>query len=217
MKKLHLPRLGRAGKIIRNLLLCLPLAVLVWARSGCPMPTTQLEFRRLEGRYLLPHSEILWDTGTEGRGSHGDLPSWQLLDDWVIGVRGGVATAAMIDRPDRNFFLSCYPLEEAPFPVPTPDAAMSYGGLRMEALVFFGVPEETERVELELECLGSDGMNRVWSGDGRPLGDGRWLCPTSPGPTFPWDWYEGGSYVLRMYDEAGKLLLERAGVLPSPL
>ena len=102
--------------------------------------------------------------------------------------------------------------------VPTPDAAMFYGGgLRMEALVFFGAPEETQRVELELECLGSDGMNRAWSGDGLPLGEGRWLCPTYPGPTFPWDWYEGGSYVLRLYGAAGELLLEKEGVLPGAL
>ena len=57
MKKPHLPRLGRAGKIIRNLLLCLPLAALVWAGSGYPMPTTQLEFRRAEQRYLLPPAQ----------------------------------------------------------------------------------------------------------------------------------------------------------------
>ena len=217
-RRIPLPRLSRRGKIIRNLLLCLPLAALAWAGSGCPMPTAELEFRRLEGQYLLPPSEILWNTEAEGGGSQGELPSWQLLDDWVIGVRDGVATAAMIDRSGRNFSLSCYPLEEAPFPVPTPDAAMFYGGgLRMEALVFFGAPEGTQRVELELECLGSDGMNRAWSGDGLPLGEGRWLCPTYPGPTFPWDWYEGGSYVLRLYGAAGELLLEKEGVLPGAL
>ena len=64
MKKLQfLPRLGRGGKIVRNLVLAAGLALVIWAQYGCPLPTLEMEFRRMERTYLLPPSEILLSTG----------------------------------------------------------------------------------------------------------------------------------------------------------
>ena len=217
-----LPRLSRRGKIIRNLLLCLPLAVLAWAGSGCPMPTLELEFRRVERQYLLsPAQEILWDTGAEGwsQESEGDRASWRLNGHWVVGAEGEALRTVWIYGDVSE--LECYPLEQAPFPVPLPDSALfyyRYGISRVAVpLAFFGAPEGTARARLELEAVGRDGEGRSWSGEGYDLGEGRWIFPTEPDSIFPGGWYMGGDYVLRLYDEAGELLLEKEGVLPCPL
>ncbi|OUQ78372.1 hypothetical protein [Flavonifractor sp. An100] len=53
-----LPRLGRKGKILRNLALTLVLVGLVWGALGCPLPPA-LAFRRLELRYLREPSQIV--------------------------------------------------------------------------------------------------------------------------------------------------------------
>ena len=86
------------------------------------------------------------------------------------------------------------------------------------ALAFFGAPEGTVRAELELEPADPVGTSG-WSGEGWSLGSGRWLFPTRPEgrSSFSGSWYEGGSYVLRLYDGADRLLLEKAGTLPLPL
>ena len=58
------PRLGHKGRAARNLLLVLALAALVWGQYGCPMPTAEMAFRQLEGQYLLPRSEIVYQIGS---------------------------------------------------------------------------------------------------------------------------------------------------------
>ena len=219
----RLPRLGRRGKVARNLLAALVLLPIVWGQYGCPMPTTALEFRRLERQSMLPASEILWDTGAEGHGqeARGEVPSWHLLDHWVVGQRNGVLTAAMIEG-EGDAFLECYPQGPAPYPVPLANGILSIsraGTLSAAAaLAFFGAPEGTVRAELELEPADPVGTSG-WSGEGWSLGSGRWLFPTRPEgrSSFSGRWYEGGSYVLRLYDGADRLLLEKAGTLPLPL
>lgn len=57
------PRLGRGGRTVRNLLLTAALALMIWGQYGCPLPTAEMEFRRLERQYLLPRSEIVYQTG----------------------------------------------------------------------------------------------------------------------------------------------------------
>ena len=53
-----LPRLGRRGKILRNLTLTLVLVGLAWGALGCPL-SPALAFHRLELRYLREPSQIV--------------------------------------------------------------------------------------------------------------------------------------------------------------
>lgn len=69
------PRLGHKGRAARNLLLVLALAVLVWGQYGCPMPTAEMAFRQLEGQYLLPRSEIVYQSGFWNTGDIGSVES----------------------------------------------------------------------------------------------------------------------------------------------
>lgn len=59
-KKLEraLERVSRGKKLAVNLALCAFLLALIWSRFGYPLPTAELEFRRLERTHLLPPSEL---------------------------------------------------------------------------------------------------------------------------------------------------------------
>lgn len=52
------PRLSRGWKIVRNLAVTLICLSVLWAWAGYPLPTAELEFRRLERQNLLPPSEL---------------------------------------------------------------------------------------------------------------------------------------------------------------
>ena len=48
--------------------------------------------------------------------------------------------------------------------------------------------------------------------------NGIWLAPVEQAEnTFDISWYRKVDYTLRLYDEAGALLLEREGAVPQPL
>ena len=198
-----LPRLSRRGKIVRNLLLCLPLAVLAWAGSGCPMPTLELEFRQLEGQYLLPPSEILWNTQAEGDRDHGEREQgdiWWLTDDWVVAVRDNVATAALFDRSGtRQTSLECYPVEGELFAVPILDSNLLYEGRRVDGLAVFNTPESGRTERLALEHVGADGTVQTWEQHCYAMAIGRGvrgrLFAVDPW-AFSGNWYEECRYTL---------------------
>ena len=111
MKKLHLPRLGRKGKIVRNLLLCLPLIGYLWVEGGCRMPTAEMEFRRAERRNLLPPSEIIFWKEDSGGWKGLELPGYKVS---ITGWRDGVLTRAMVEGGSVHY-LFCSPRKYRPF------------------------------------------------------------------------------------------------------
>ena len=102
------PRLGHKGRAARNLLLVLALAVLVWGQYGCPMPTAEMAFRQMEGQYLLPRSEIVyqsgfWNTGDIERVESRDGTYLSVFDPFVVGVaQNRVLSLIHISEPTRR-------------------------------------------------------------------------------------------------------------------
>lgn len=93
MVKRKLPRLSRGWRTVRNLAVVLACLYGLWAWADYPLPTAELEFRRLERQNLLPPSEIqgvfqgiyqnrmtvygvLEDRVVVGCESHGQLEYW---------------------------------------------------------------------------------------------------------------------------------------------
>ena len=116
------PRLGHKGRAARNLLLVLALAVLVWGQYGCPMPTAEMAFRQMEGQYLLPRSEIVyqsgfWNTGDIERVESRDGTYLSVFDPFVVGVAQNRVYSVTLDRPGRQV-LGVFPLGEGPAPIP---------------------------------------------------------------------------------------------------
>ena len=124
--------LPRGQKIARNLLLSGLLLCLAWSRMGYPLPTAEMEFRRMERSCLIPKSEIIFDT-TRGEHTHWNVGREDRIltsvDGTELTLRGkhfvgvtedavisGLVSSGLFDREDRA--LSVYPLGEEPLLIP---------------------------------------------------------------------------------------------------
>ena len=47
-------------RCLRNLLITLLLALVIWYAKGCPLPTQEMELHRRERQRLLPESTVVW-------------------------------------------------------------------------------------------------------------------------------------------------------------
>ena len=93
----------------------------------------------------------------------------------------------------------------------------------MTPLVLLDVPEEARRVGLSLE-LHTGVETLPYETEALPyeavcwdMGGGVWLVGAFREDEARPDRFAEGSYTLRLYDEAGTLLLEREGAIPEPL
>ena len=204
------PRLSRKGKITVTLLVVAVMACLLWAAAGYPLPTAEMEFRRMERTHLLPRSEIVFNSGKDCPLRWRDLPELDFVDrDVVVGmVKGQV----YVYLPDYNSF-QAYSLGDEIVPVPMYDVITAWtyhGNLKTGTpLLFLNVPEETERAEIEVWL---DGQQRA--GNGWGLKNGMWvLCLDRDTAAWSPERPEDGVYTLRLFRADGSLLLEREGVL----
>ncbi|MCI8303652.1 MAG: hypothetical protein HFF52_03395 [Lawsonibacter sp.] len=210
MAKRKLPRLGRGQRILCNLVLTLICLYALWARAGYPLPTAELEFRRMERTHLLPRSEIVFNSGKDGPLLWRDLPEPGFLDrDAVVGM---TKNQVYVYVSGHNRLEICS-LEDGIFSIPMygVSAVWTYrGNLKMGTpLLFLNVPEETERAEVEVWL---DGQQRA--GNGWGLKNGVWLlCLGMDTAAWSPERPEDGVYTLRLYRADGSLLLEKSGRL----
>lgn len=190
----------------------------IWLRMGYPLPTMELEFRRMERQNLLPRSEIIF-ADTKGIDySGGENFSVSLWQPTFLGIAGDRVTAAVYVHREQ-WSAASYPLEEGPTPIPFGSAlAILFQpgemGFRYP-LMFVNVPAEAARGEMSLE-LTYFGADYYWFGRGVDTGNGIWLFPLeTPSPSYSDRWWAGGSYTLTLYRTDGSLLLEKSGTLPE--
>ena len=222
------PRLGRGGRTVRNLLLTAALALMIWGQYGCPLPTAEMEFRRLERQYLLPRSEIVYQTGFWNIGNVEEIKSrdgtyLSVFQPFVAGTIKDQVYAATLYAPGKHI-MNVVPLGKGPTPIPinsviawVPEPGKTWmSGCN---LLFYQIPGETTRGELDVDTvlLGGERFAR-YAQEGICLEEGLWLFSMkSPEGAYSQDWYAGASYALRLYGEGGELLLEQEGVLPEPM
>lgn len=183
-----------------------------------------MAFRQLEGQYLLPRSEIVyqsgfWNTGDIGSVESRDGTYLSVFDPFVVGVAQNRVYSVTLDRPGRQV-LGVFPLGEGPAPVPI-NGVIAWvpepGRTRMSGcnLLFLQIPGETARAELDVDTAlpgGERFLRRAQ--EGFCLEDGVWLFPLeSPEGGWSGDWYEGAAYTLRLYREDGALLLGQSGTV----
>lgn len=223
MKKLQfLPRLGRGGKIVRNLVLAAGLALVIWAQYGCPLPTLEMEFRRMERTYLLPPSEILLSTGriTVSHSHEPYDPVPKVTQEQILGLGDDYAVAFWRNSSLRGASeLVCWSFEEQEGQVKLVPLRHAVSDTRDEnwperescvAVAALELPEGTARGEMTVEA--EEGLyqekSEVLEHD---------LCLfafQSRLSSYSYDWVQGLPYTLRCYDEAGELLLEQTGTVP---
>lgn len=213
----HRPRLSRGQRTARNFLLCVPILTLLWRLWGCPLPTAELEFRRMERTHLLPRSEIVFAcTGRETPYARpGEDQDISMLSPAFLGIAGGKVTAATYEL--SRWMVDRYPLEEGPTPAFFGYASAYVncpgGGEFVFPLMFVNVPREAVRGEVRLK-LSYRENDYGWSGPGWDTGNGTWLFPArAPSTGYGDHWWAGGGYTLTLYREDGSLLLEKSGML----
>ena len=211
-------------KIAGSLLATLVLLFNLWAYYGYPLPTAELEFRRLERTNLLPRSEIVF---TAPRSTN-DLkpkngPAFTLWNRWVVGTYGERAAVGYLEGKWSQ--IDVFALNDGPSPVPLPlghvgwiEQVESEQGVHSNphiwpSLLFMGMPE-TAQGELVLDVTYREkDYHRV--SEGWDLGDGVWLFVLEPPESsYSADWYQGGNYALALCREDGSLLLEQTGTIP---
>lgn len=218
-----LPQLGRKGKIVRNLLLTAVFAACIWGQYGCPLPTAELNFRRLEHKYLMEPSQIQFSQSGERDFQAADGTWLTLSRTAVVGVGEEWVALGYDQRADGLMnVLDYFPLEEGPTPVPMGSMTLWWvprpGETAVSSpLLFVQMPEGAVSGELEVEVT-YRGRELHREGLLFDLGDGVWMGEVEPPEeSYTPDWMEGGTYYLRLYDVQGALLLRQWGTIPEPL
>ena len=223
--KIHL---SRGKKLALDLVIIVLAGGWLWGLAGCPLPTVEMEFRRLERQYLLPRSEIVYQTGFWNIGDVEEIKSrdgtyLSVFQPFVAGTIKDQVYAATLYAPGKHI-MNVVPLGKGPTPIPI-NSVIAWvpepGKVWMSGcnLLFYQIPGETTRTELDVDTvlLGGERFAR-YAQEGICLEEGLWLFSMkSPEGAYSQDWYAGASYALRLYGEGGELLLEQEGVLPEPM
>lgn len=218
------PRPRRGHRLALNLVLCAGLLSLLWGMAGYPLPTAEMEFRRLERSNLYPASEIVFSLKRGGSWIAGTTVQ---PCDVFVGVTEKRAVACYVRGlgQDQYSHLEAWPLQEGPSPLPLsiPVAEANEWGQLMtgNALLFLRVPEEaargvaavtgrlpghpTKKETAAGERL-ENGVIYVWFGSEQEEPDGH-VYGSSQG-------LEGCAYTLTLYRTDGSVLLEQSGHIP---
>ena len=218
----------------------LPTAEMAFRRleRQCLVPRSELVFAATEPEHyefvVSPNDK----TVTALDGTKISMENWQF-----VGVTEHVAVVAEVERRGLERYgsgLKGYARDGNPLLLPLGGSRWSplrgywvteeeengqaaYTYHEMTPLVLLDVPEEARRVELSLE-LHTGVETLPYETEALPyeavcwdMGGGVWLVGAFREDEARPDRFAEGSYTLRLYDEAGTLLLEREGAIPEPL
>lgn len=144
-------RLSRGQRTLRNLLLGALLLTLVWGLAGWPLPTGELEIRRLEREYLMGSTEVVRVHRTEyGVALLTEGDSWITVGKATAVKYGDMPGSRMI--PVLNHVLPKEDLVVVALPGPGEGGALT--------VAVWGAPLEAVSGTLELDLIGVDGG--VW-------------------------------------------------------
>ena len=195
--------LSHQTKMLGNLALALVLVFWVWACKGYPLPTAEMDFRRLERQNLLKPSEIVLNM-PDGLGG-----------DEVVGVGEEYVFAAETDGGGwYNFYL----YEQNPEGVTPVFTAGSYSWffeeeMRLRAIRGAVVPDMPEDAAESTLAIWENGEWHRFDGERQELG--AWLFPVyGLGSTHFSSALPGYTYELTAYDGQGNLLVQQKGQFP---
>lgn len=216
-EKLVRPNLvGREYQTVFYLTWSVLLSFGIWMRLGCPLPTAELEFRRMERTCLLPRSEIVLNSRRTTKIRWRDLPDLHVpYCTWMVGEGEARVHVANLDYRQ----VESRPLGTGITAVPIYDASVWWTAPEEHhsavPVMFFRVPEETDRAVAEIDAVYGNGEDFRYQGEGWRLSPGRWIFAVDRGESYSGGWDGGGSYTLTLYRADGSLLLEKSGTLPE--
>lgn len=240
------PRLSRRWRVVRNLVLAAAALFVIWSMAGCPLPSAEMEFRRVERRCMLPKSELVFATPERRRAPFTssrdrtvtalDGTEITLEDCHFVGVTGELAVVGRVERGlvwAKEGQIQGYARDGQPLLIPLGDSSWLFrraywiteewenGGVHytyhnVTPLVLLDVPEETRRAEVSLELRVGE-ETLPYEAACWDMGGGVWLVGAFREDEARPDHFVEGIYTLRLYDETGALLLERKSGIPEPL
>lgn len=215
--------LSRRAKLCRNLLVGAALLLLFWGLKQYPLPTMDMEFRRLERSCLVEPTQIVLRTGRL-TGSHSHEPGAPLpkvTQEQILGLGEDYAVAFWRHpfAPGANQ-LVCWSFEEQEGQVKLAPLISFISDTRGEdwperescvAVAALQLPQGTARGEMTVEA-----EEGIYQEESQVLEHDLCLFAfQSRLSSYSGDWAQGLPYTLRCYDEEGKLLLEQTGTVPQ--
>lgn len=202
-------------RAVRNLIVFLALLLIIWGQFGAPMPTARMEFRRLEDRNLLPHSQICLTL--EGQTDDGDGYT-AVVGTWERQAAVGYLFQRYRGRND----VELWDLEEGPSPIPlyyTMSRTLEGDVRRVgNGLLFLQVPDGV--TECRATIAGRTPTAQTETVQGEPLGGGIWLfwfgADVEERPiVYQNQALEGLPYTLEGFGVDGEPLLTQEGTIPE--
>lgn len=235
-----LEHISYGKRIAFNVLFVLLFLLAFWMRLGCPLPTAELEFRRMERTHLLPRSEIVLDAGGKSRDllytSSGDRSVYaldgtelHLRGHWMAGVGGDRAVVGCLSEDGRS--IRSFPLDSGPSLAPllgrgeyldhigywvdhgpgeTPEGDPAYVYNYHNFAPFLLLNVPGGTADAEI-TVQLEGEEH--SGGGWQLEDGMWLLGIELEQRLGDEPIDETAYRLRLYRADGSLLLEKRGTL----
>lgn len=238
LKRWH-KNLNYQKKIALNLLLVALAGVVLWARAGYPLPTAEMEFRRLERQHMVPESEIL--LLSEREDDTFQVPGGLeivIQDQWAVGVTEKQVYAADLSRQndrmiiqDKTEGVTLIPFGDAPGlwntnaywvtegPIPIEEGGgYRYTHHNFAPIAAVNLPEGTVSGTLWVSLPGErleelDDGSQPLSGGGWDMGNGLWIFHVMETDSIIREL--GEYYRLRLFDRAGNLILEQEGQFSS--
>lgn len=218
----HRRPLSRRAKVCRNLLVGAVLLVVFWGLKQYPLPTMDMEFRRLERSSLVEPTQIVLRLGriTQAHFHDPGTPAPEVTREQILGLGEGYAVTFWQHpfSPSGNQ-LDYWPFDEQEGQAKLVPLISFFSDTRgadwseretCVGVAVFRIPEGTAWGEMTVEA--EEGPYR---GESQVLEPG--LCLFSFQrrlDSYSGNWQEGLPYALRFYDEAGELLLEQTGTVP---
>ena len=222
-------RLSRGKRLALNLVIIAVAGAWLWGLAGYPLPTAEMEFRRLERASLEERSELVLSLGKNLEVQAQDGSRHVFSRPMMVGVTEDRVLVGYASRADHSFDeLRCYEREDGPTPVPLHPNFVSWMGVAQEEqlddvyglavpILLIGVPEEAAYGGMELKITDWQGEEFQQAAPLFDLGNGIWLAPVEQTEVINAGWYRRVDYTLKLYDGTGALLLEQEGTVPEPL
>lgn len=225
--------ISRGKKIAINLFFIAFFLLLIWMCAGCPLPTAELEFRRMERASLTPPGEIVFasdqkskdllNVSSQDRSVYAlDGTELHMRNRWFVSLGEDWAAVAVVGKEVWDRELNVYPLKkDGPTlltflggygtgywvsQTATPGGGQWFDYHNFVALLLVNVPEEAERAEITFQTA-----KGVCTGPGWDLGGGVWLLTPDSEMLDP-RLEEERPYTVSVYGTDGVPLWEQDGI-----
>ena len=210
--------LSRPKKAALNLALAVVLLFGLWACFDYPLPSAELQFRRMERQNMRQPSDIVFRLDRNYNPVTGAIAQ---ISNVYVGICGDEAVAGYFQNKGASGnYMEVWPLGDGPSPVPLsyPVSERHESGYLMtgNALLFFNIPPAAVDAQLEIRTEGGP-SERAQGERLEKEGFYFWfsLQDSEEQRDYGREHFEEAPYTLWLYDASGNLILEQEDAIPK--